>query len=535
MKGLAALTAALGTLLLSGCPTTSPLVPAHSADVIAFNVSQEPHSLNPLLTQSDDEQQLAHLMFDLLLDVDPSGRQIPALAAVVPSPANGGVSRDGRTIIYRLRRGVFWQDGKPFTSRDVWFTWRAIVAPANNVRSTRGYDLITAIGTPDPYTAVVRLRRAWAPALATLFTYGTTPMPIIPAHLFSGPGVMQQSPFNLHPVGTGPYRLKTWTRGERLVFEANPRYFRGPPRTKTLVAQVVPDVNTDLTLLRTGQLDWSLLSPAQRLSLGKVEGLHFVYAPLGGFGALVFNCRRPPFDDLRMRRAIAMAIDRARLSASITRGQYPTVDSDQPPYSWAYDPGARVPAYDPAGADAALEALGWRRGPDGLRTKRGQPLSLVLAVFPEGDTAVRTSIFAQEMLRARGVAVSIKRVTLTHFYLPASEGGLLMSGRFDLAYFAWRMGEDPDDSDIVSCRGVSNYAGYCNSALDRLEAQALATLNGRIRKALYSRIQQILAADVPYDFLYAPRYGFAAVNALRNFRPTPLSPTWNSYDWYKTR
>lgn len=501
-----------------------------AGDHVTFNISEDPHTLNPILAQSDDERQIAHLMFDLLLDVDRNGRQIPGLAREVPTQRNHGVSADGRTIVYHLRRGVRWQDGAPFTSRDVAFTWRAIMDPSNDIASTRGYDLIDSIAAPDPYTAIVHLRRGWAPAVATFFTYGVSPMPILPAHLFSGTA-LRESSFNTQPVGTGPYRLVQWDRATRLIFAANRAYFRGAPKTPTLVAEEVPDINTSMTLLRTRQLDWTLLSPAQRLALGATPDYRFVYAPFSGFGAIVFNCRRPPFADVRMRRAIAMAIDRRRLSAGITHGQYPVTDSDQPPFSWAYNPHASLPAYNPNAADAALDALGWRRASDGMRRRGGEQLSITFTTFPEGDTAVRTAEYVQQMLGQRGIAVSVKKITVAQFYLPRSAGGLLMSGSFDFAYIAWRTGEDPDDSDLTTCRGIANYAGYCNALVDALESGALGAHTQQQRRALYFRVQDILAQDVPYDYLYAPTYGFAARRNLRGFSPTPFSPTWNSWEW----
>ncbi|HEV2037372.1 MAG TPA: ABC transporter substrate-binding protein, partial [Candidatus Eremiobacteraceae bacterium] len=278
---------------------------ARSSREIAFNISEEPHSLNPILAQSDDERQVAHLMFDLLLDVNEHGQLVPALALEVPTRANGGVSADGRTIVYHLRRGVRWQDGQPLTASDVVFTWQAITDRENDVQSTRAYDLIDLIFAPDAHTVVVRLKHPWPPAVATFFTYGTNPMPILPAHLFAEQTSLRRSPFNTQPVGSGPYRLVRWERGDRLVFSANRTYFRGPPKTPTLVVEEVPDGNSALTMLRAGQLDWSLQSPAQRLAIGRAPDVHFVYAPFSGFGAIAFNCRAAPFDDVRMRRAIA--------------------------------------------------------------------------------------------------------------------------------------------------------------------------------------------------------------------------------------
>ena len=467
----------------------------------------------------------------MLLDVDTRGSATPALALVVPTVANGGVSADGRRITYHLRRDVRWQDGAPFTARDVRFTWRAIMDPRNAVTSTRGYDLIESIDTPDPYTAIVHLKEAWAPAVLTLFTYGANPMPIVPAHILDVPSRAAWDAFALHPVGTGPFVPVVWERSTRIEYRANPHYYRDAPALRTVTAMVVPDFNTDLTLLRAGELDWSLLSPAQRLALGPPGDLRMVFVPFAGYGALAFDLRHPPFDDARLRAAVARSIDRRTLSRAITDGQYGVTDSDQPPFSWAYDPSARLPAYDASAADRSFDALGWVRGSDGERHKDGHTLAIVLAVFPEGDTAVRTVEYVQQMLAARGIEATIKRVTLAHFYLPASAGGLLMSGKYDLAYFAWRSGEDPDDSDVVTCSGASNYAGYCSAEVDALERRALATPDQTERRALYSKIQHTLARDIPYLYLYAPTYGYAVHASVNGFAPTPFSPTSSAWEW----
>lgn len=518
--------ATLAVVAQAGC---SQSLQIHSA--IAFNISEDPHSLDPLLAQSDDEQQIAHLAFDMLIDVDPHGKLVPALATQVPTSKNGGIRDGGRTITYHLRHGVMWQDGKPFTSNDVYFTWRAIVDPRNDVASTRGYDLIESIDTPDPYTAVVRLKKAWAPAVSTFFSYGVHPVPIIPAHLLEGRPL--RGSFDQRPIGTGPYVVTSWQRGDHITYDANPRYYRGEPKTHEVIVHEVPDINTDLTMLRTGDLDWSLLSPAQRIGLGDAPGIRFVFAPFAGFGAIAYNCRRPPFDDIHMREAIAMSIDRATLSRDITHGQYPVTDVDQPAFSWAYSHTAKEPAFDPAAADKMLDALGWTRGPDGIRRKDGKPLSIVFATFPEGDTAVRTSVMVQAMLRTRGIDVSVKKVTVAQFYLPKSQGGLLLSGGYDLAYLAWRSGEDPDDSDLVMCHGIANFAGYCDPAIDEIEAKALSTSDQAKRASLYDDVQQRMARDLPYLFLYAPTYGFAVRDDVSGVNPTPFSPTWNAADWVK--
>ena len=505
---------------------------AHTrAGTIAFNIAEDPHSLDPVLAQTDDERQIAHLMFDMLLDVDARGRLVPALAVQVPTRANGGISPDGRTIVYHLRQDVRWHDGVPLTANDVIFTWHAITDPDNDIASTRGYDMVDLIYAPDPFTLIVHLKQPWAPAVATLFTYGTHPMPVLPEHLLPESGSLRHIGFDTLPVGSGPYRLVRWERGQRLIFAPNDRYYRGRPTSHEIVVDEVPDPNGVLTLLRSGELDWALVSPAQRLTIAGMAHMRVAYAPLAGFGAIVFNCRRSPFDDIRMRHAIAMAIDRPRLSQSITGGQYPVAQSDQPDFSWALDRSVRLPGYDPRQADRILDALGWRRGPDGYRRRGVTTLSFTFVTFPEGDTAVRTAEYVQAMLRERGIEVWIKKVSVAQLYLPASAGGILLSGRFDLAYFAWRSGADPDDADLVSCRGVANYAGFCDKAIDQWEEIALARDDRWARKRAYASVQQRLAREVPYDFLYAPRYSYAVHADLHGFAPTPFSATASAAQW----
>jgi peptide/nickel transport system substrate-binding protein len=156
---------------------------------------------------------------------------------------------------------------------------------------------------------------------------------------------------------------------------------------------------------------------------------------------------------------------------------------------------------------------------------------LTFVTFPEGDTAVRTAEYVQAMLRERGIEVAIKKVSVAQLYLPASVGGILLSGRFDLAYFAWRAGADPDDVDLVGCRGVANYAGFCEPSVDQLEEIALMHDDRSTRTRAYVAIQRALARELPYDFLYAPRYSFAVHDEVHGFAPTPFSPTATAWAW----
>jgi peptide/nickel transport system substrate-binding protein len=500
-------------------------------------LASDPANLNPLFLHQDAasvEQQVARLSFEPFIDFDPAGREIPELLSRVPSQGNGDLSRDGRTIVYRLRPGIRWSDGVVVTSDDVLFTLRAILDPRNPVPSREGYDLIDRARARGPHVVVFHLKHAWAPAVDTFFSYGYRPQFVLPEHVLSKQAPLAQAPFNAAPlVGDGPYKFIAWRRGESLLYVANPRYWRGAPKTKRLDIRIIPDVATNLVLLQSRELDWNLIAPVQQNVLRSHRDIVYRYEPTSVVAGLVLNLSRAPLNDARVRRALAMAIDRGSISRKITLGRYPVTDVIQPRFSWAFDPAVKEPGYDPAGADKLLDATGWRRGPDGMRSKAGEALTLLYVQFKETATGMRVATMVQAELRQRGIDVQLKTITNQQLFLPST--GVLASGNFDLAYVPFTMGSDPDDSSILRCGAPSNYMRYCNHAVDALETAALASPSHPTRKALYGRIERLVAADVPILFLFDANYIYAYREALAGFFPNAFLPTWNAYSWRLTQ
>ncbi len=508
-----------------------------SAATLRFDVAADPANLNPLFAHVDAgnvEGTLAHLAFEPFFDLDAAGRAVPELLTTIPTIANGGLSRDGRTIVYHLRPGVRWSDGVPLTARDVLFTLRAILDPANPVPSHEGYDLIDRAEAPNPLTVRLHLRSAWAPAVATIFAYGTSPQYVLPEHVLRAESPLERAAFNSAPsVGDGPFTFASWQHGDRLVYVANPRYWRGAPAVKRIDVRIVPDPQTNMTLLQSGALDFNLTAPTQWAALEKSNpNLRDVAAPTALIAGIALNLAHPPLDDPRVRRALVQGIDRKGISQKITLGRYPVAESDRPRFSWAYGPGIAEPAYDPQAADRAFDAAGWRRGPGGIRRKNGKPLELTYVQFPETSTGVRTSVVVQRELADRGVDVTIKAISNAQLFLPARENGALARGRFDLAYVPWAMGADPDDRFLLGCDGgTKNYMRYCDPDVDRLEARAVTEPARAKRKALYASIDRRVARDVPIVYLFNPTYIYAYAPRLEGFAPNAFVPTWNAYAW----
>ena len=501
--------------------------------MVRFDLAADPRTLNPLFVNPDAasvEQQVARLVFEPFVDLDARGRPQPALLRAIPTRANGGLSADGRTIVYRLRDGVRWSDGRPVTADDVLFTLHAILDPRNPVRSHEGYDLIDRAYARDARTVVFHLSRAWAPAVMTYFSYGFSPQFVLPAHVLRAQTPLASAPFNAAPaVGDGPYRFVEWRRGEGLRYAANPRYWRGAPKVAALAVSVIPAPSTNLLLLQSGALDWNLVAPAQLAMLRGDARFGFVAVPTAVVAGLAFNTAHAPLDDVRVRRALAMSVDRDAISRKITLGYYPVTNVIQPRFSWAFDPAVREPGFDPAGADRLLDAAGWRRGPDGMRRRAGVPLRFTYVQFPESATGVRVAATVAAELRQRGIDVTVKAVSNAQLFLPRT--GVLASGAFDIAYVPWTMGADPDDSAVLGCGGASNYMHWCDPQVERLERAALSATDDATRKRLYGRIGRIVAAAVPVLYLFNADYIYAYRKRLHGFAPNAFLPTWNADRW----
>jgi peptide/nickel transport system substrate-binding protein len=525
------LTILLGVVaLLSACAAPSS---ERAKATVRFDLAADPRNLNPLFSNPDAasvEQQIARLAFEPFVDFDGRGRVRPELLQEIPTVANGGLSKDGRTIRYRLRGGVVWSDGRPVTAADVLFTLHAILDPHNPVRSHEGYELIDRAYALDSRTVLFHLRRAWAPAATTYFSYGFSPQFVLPAHVLAAQTRLDRAAFNAVPsVGDGPFRFLSWKRGEGLRYVANSRYWRGRPSVEGLAIRTIPDPSTNLLLLQSGELDWNLIAPAQLAVVRGNPNLAFVTVPTAVVAGLAFNTSHPPLDDVRVRRALATSIDRNAISRKVTLGLYPVTDMIQPRFSWAFDPSVREPQYDPTGADRLFEAAGWLRGSDGMLRRGGALLHLTYVQFPETATGVRVAAAVQAALRQRGVDVEIKAVSNAQLFLPRT--GVLASGTFDLAYVPWTMGADPDDSSVLGCGGASNYMRWCDTRVERLERAALNTIDTALRKRFYAQIGRLVASEVPILYLFNANYVYAYRKRLSGFAPNAFLPTWNAYQW----
>jgi len=506
--------------------------PGELRAAIAGNIN----TLNPILSTQAIEVQVYTLALDPLVATDPDGHDVPILAQTVPTLENGGISKDGLTITYHLRHGVTWHDGAPFTSRDVAFSWRALMNPKNNVTSRHGYDDIAAVDTPDPYTAVVRLKTPFSPFVHTFFACSDSPYDILPEHLLAKYPDLNNIPFNSQPIGTGPYKVVQWARGDRIELVANDKYFLGKPAIAKVVFRLVPDENTIATEMRTHELDWFVgATPRMYPQLKDIPGIVNRLVPFNGYDVIQINVKAPPLDDARVRRALGLAIDKPALVRDVTFGTTMPSTEDIPSFMWAFDPTAGTDKPDLPAAAKLLDSAGWKTGPDGIRVKNGKKLSFILAYRTDSLTDRNRGVQVIGQLARAGMQATLKSYTVGLLYGSYAEGGIMATGKYDAALSTWYAGIDPDDSTQLMCQYIApkgfNWSQYCNPGLDAAEREALQHYDVPARKAAYSKIQHYLAADAPYIYLWWPRQ-IEAINAdLQNFKPNGIIEDWNAYQW----
>ena len=520
---------AIALVWLCACARPAATVP----HVLRMVELTQPDNLNPYLSQMDVSYDVSSLVYSYLIVADARGRLIGDLAAAVPTLANGGISRDGLTYVYHLRKGVRWQDGAPFTARDIVASWRAVVDPKNLTIYRQGYDRVAAIDTPDRYTVVVHLRERYPPFVTQFFApLQEGAKPILPAHILARTN-FNRGALSQEAIGTGPFKLARFVRGDEMVFVRNDAYFRGRPKLARIELRFVPDAQTMLTLARTHAIDL-IVTPSSDFydQYRALEGFTTRLVPWNQQGLVVLNDGRPGLGDPVVRRAISLAMNRPRDLVTITHGVDDEPHDAVAPTAVGYVE-RPAPAFDPALANRLLDARGWKRGADGVRAKQGVRLDYTIATISGYAMYVEYAIVMQQELAAIGIRLHVKAYAYNHIF---DFDGPLDTYRYDLAIYGSALSWDPDSHVYFGCdqwfpKG-QNFYRYCNHEYDALETQGLQTIDPAVRAPIYQRADAILWNTEAYIPLFDRRRILVYNDALKNYDPNPTStPWWNAWQW----
>jgi peptide/nickel transport system substrate-binding protein len=515
--------------LLLGCAKGGGRTVA-SNELLIVGYDREPDTMNRYSTHILEDIQSC--VTEGLVTPDEKMNAVPVLASEIPTLENGGVKLrgdGGMDVTWRLRPGVRWHDGQPHTSADVKFTVDAINKGDWKPESTDGFDRVSSVDTPDSLTAVVHYKEIYAPYVMQFFR-GT-----LPKHVLEGRDIDKANDYNRNPLGTGPYRVAEWKTGEYVLLERVPNYWRGPeyPRIKRILFRFVPNTTTRVNELRAGEVHLVPLLPWDKVRELERDPLLALNHMLGnGYEHVTLNERGfPPFGDVRVRRALAHAIDRDAIVKSILDGQVTVVNGPIQPLSWAYEPKVTTYPYNPAKARALLDEAGWHIGADSVRWKDGKPLEFTL--ITQAGYAIRenTAQAIQRQLEDVGVRMHVKLIDGT------SISSVWFSGNFEAFLHWWQLGPDPEltlmfasDRSPPAGRNVDYYK---DDSLTKMLYASDRTVERAKRARLLAASQRRIAEMAVEIPLYNTSKVDAVPGTLTGFKgnPTNAGPFWNVYEW----
>jgi peptide/nickel transport system substrate-binding protein len=516
-------------LLVAGCARPE----GGSRDHLTIVQTQDFPSLDPIFVSGVGGQELAALLYSYLVKFDDRGELVPDAAVAVPTRANGGVSRDGLQIVYHLRPGIRFSDGSSLTSFDVAETIGHVTFPGSDAPSRVAFDDIAAISTPDALTVKVYLRTPYAPIVLYLCGPGNA-VPILSARQLQGHAHLRGTILDSAPIGSGPYRVDRWVRGERLELSPNPYYFGVKPKMERITILPVPSSITAYTMLRSGEANaYVNADDSQFAELAALPGERTEAIPIDGTGALIFNTTQAALNDVAVRRAFTQALDVRSIVNKTLLGGDRTRAPGRGLFEWAYDPVAyAMPSYDVSAAKTALDADGWRMGTDGIRHRGGASLSFDIIVRADKPSALEMATLMQAQERPLGIRLSIRRFAVSALVAP---DGPLYGGHYDIALFPFIAGFDPDVRDQFACNRIPpngfNKARFCDPTLDSLMRAAVLPYERAERTRYYREVQLRLAADLPIVAMYQAVSIDTFPAWLRNERGAVNTPFWNVAEW----
>lgn len=420
------------------------------------------------------------------------------------------VSDDGLTYTFHLRQGVKWHDGEPFTAADVIWTINDILREGTAAVSFKMLSDVEKVTAPDDFTVVATLKQPNSAFLSNVASYYG--FNILPKHLYEGTDP-RTNPYNLAPVGTGPFKFVETVPGSYTAMQANKDYFGEGPYVDGLIFRTIPNLATAMSALEAGETAYSIASPAPG-EVARLQATPGIKVDPSNSPIVMwfgFNFDRKEFQDVRVRTAIAQAINRDEIAQKLYLGLVKPADGYfTSAVAWANNPDAKQPAFDPANAEKLLDEAGYPRGPDGTRFKLTYT-AFAFSVWggPEQGQMIR------QYLADIGIEVTVESPEFALF------NELIRNKRdFDLVNSGGQRGPDPGEFiNFVGTKGSRNVMKWINPEIDTLFAADRLAVTQDQRRDIQFKIQDLVAKDVP------------VVNLIEYAYMRPYRAEWTGWWW----
>lgn len=478
--------------------------------------------LIPIMASDSASGTISSLVFNGLVKYDNNLNLVGDLAESFT------VSDDCLEVNFKLREGVKWHDGKSFTAKDVAFTYSKLIDPNVATPYKGDFEMVDKLEILDDFRIRVTYKKPFAPAVAS---WG---MGMVPRHLLENED-FNTTAFNRNPVGTGPYKMKNWETGAKIVLTSNKDYFEKIPGIDRYIYRIIPDTATMFLELKTLNLDYMDLDPLQykrQTSGGLFEKKFRKYRyPAFSYTYLGYNLKDKRFAKKEIRQALTYAIDKGAIIEGVLLGLGRPATGPFPPESWAYNQSVQQFSYNPAKAVKMLKKEGWvDTDGDGVIDKDGIPFAFSILTNQGNSKRAKAAEIIQQNLKKVGIDVSIRILewqTLLHQFIDKK--------KFDAIIIGWALGRDPDAYDIWHSskvgEGEFNFISYSNQRVDELLVSGRQTCNREKREKIYNLIHALIAEDQPYTFLYYPDSLPILEKRFRGVKPGPLGIWYNLADW----
>lgn len=492
-------------------------------DWLVYHLGAEPGTLNPI-TATDAYESVINNgnIYETLIERDNETLELKPLLA-----ERWEISDDKLTYTFKIREGIKWQDGVPFTSEDVVFSYKTIMDPKVDTPQLRSYyQEIKDVVAVDEHT--VRFTYARPYFLALEFCGG---MPIIPKHIFAN-GDVNTNPAGRSPIGTGPYKFLKWTTGREVVLEKNRDYWGEKSYVDRIVFRIITDPSVALQVLKRQELDVASLTPIQweRQTSSPEFEKHFdkysYFTP--NYSYIGWNSKRPFFSDKNVRRALTQLVNRQLILEKVMFDLGAVVTNPFYINSPEYDKSIEPYPYDPAAAKKLLDEAGWTdHDGDGIRDKDGVRFEFEFLIPGGSETGEKIATILKEELDRVGINMTIRKTEWAVFTTRLNERN------FDAVTLAWSMGVESDPYQIWSstqAEAGSNFVGFKNAEADRLIEQARQEFDRDKRIELYRQFSRIIYEEQPYTFLFCRKATVAVNKRFANVivHPLGIDPT----EWY---
>ena len=503
-----------------------PVYPQDIGDAIVSASIADARNLLPMLASDSASSEISSMIFNGLVKYDKDINLVGDLAQ------SWEVQEGGLVIIFHLRKDVRWQDGVKFSAADVEFTYRKMIDPSVRTPYGGDFERVKSLEVLDDYTVKITYKEPFVPGLASWA------MAIIPKHVLEKDD-LNNTKFSRQPLGTGPYKLKTWKSQEKIELVSNHDYFEKRPFIDRAITRVIPDDSTIFLELQTQGIDSSSLSPLQYSRQTDTQFFKKYYRKfrLPGFNYtyLGYNLSNPKFSDQRVRQALNYAVNKQEIIDMVLLGFGTISTGPFVPQSWAYNQNIKPMAFDPDKARTILREAGWTdTNNDGWLEKGGQIFEFSIVTNQGNEERLKVAQIIQRRLKDIGIRVKIKVVEWSVFL---SE--VIDRKNFEAILLGWSVPREPDNFDIwhssKTKEGEFNFIGYKNDEVDKLLLEGRRIFDQQERQKIYHRIHEIIYDEQPYMFLFTSESLSILHNRFQGIKPAPAGIGYNFIDWWVPR